>query len=533
MSGGAGARLGGALLRRLAWRRDADGRFLETLALAEARPRGVASVDETPWEHPFLGPSSVADFRAYSEAVWAFAREHNERRASLPRCAFVVNMAQNMYKWAALCAERGAQAELFPHGWDRSAVNAPEWEEFDGTWPDPLDGDGFLAAHGAALRLRVPVQRVPLHGEAFRDAYASFARGDRRALLRLAGRHPGLQLGYLFAAPVLAPYLEWAVALQRFDVAYAASIPLAALLSGRPYLTATVGGDLIYDCGRGDAYGELMSLAFASARFCVVSNPHPLAHARRLGLSNLLHLPYPMDDHVYAPGPSALRARWEAERGEGVYVLSTARLDARWKGRDGSFLRGLLEAARQRPELRFAYVSWGEDRGAFEDRVARSGLADRFLRLEPAGKRRLLEYYRASDLVLDQLAFGYYGATALEAAAVGKPVLMRHRVDHYAPLYAGDPFPAVDVRSAEDLCEQLVELAERPERRAELGETTRAWLVRHHGRERTVPVLLALLALAADGTPLPSDLRSPLETPLSDAEREYHAAHARANGARS
>jgi hypothetical protein len=126
--------------------------------------------------------------------------------------------------------------------------------------------------------------------------------------------------------------------------------------------------------------------------------------------------------------------------------------------------------------------------------------------------------------VLDQFVFGYYGATALEAAACGRPVVMRIRPEHYAPLYEGDVAPVVNVTDPDGLVPALLGLIEHPDRREALGREHRDWLVRTHGRARTVPLMLALLRLAADEVSLPKELVSPLEDPLSEEELDYHRA---------
>ena len=56
----------------------------------------------------------------------------------------------------------------------------------------------------------------------------------------------------------------------------------------------------------------------------------------------------------------------------------------------------------------------------------------------PVGKHQLIDYYRSCDIVLDHFVYGYYGTTALEAAGIGKPVVMKLRADQDAALYRGD-----------------------------------------------------------------------------------------------
>lgn len=480
------------------------------------------SVDASPWNHPFLREANLRAFRSYSEAVWACAADEARNTDRPLRCAFVGNMAQNMHNWAKLSQAHGWQVELFPNAMDGSAVNAPEWEEFDGEFADLGNGPGFLERN-PGITLKVPCSRVPMEGTAFLEAWQAFATGRRTPLLAMLARSPQLRPEVLVSHQGLYPYYALARRLAEHDISYAAGVPLGSYASGRPYCAFSVGADLMYDCGRGDDYGAVMTLAFGAARFLMVTNPHTLAHARRLGFVNPVYLPYPVDDATYSPGRGVARAEWDARYGPGVYLLSSARLDAGVKGQGREFFDAVVGLCARFPQARFVFLSWGNDAAAFAREVERAGRQDQILLLAPVGKRRLLDYYRSCDVVIDQFVYGYYGATALEAAAAGKPVVMRIRDEHYRPLYRGDVAPVENAASTAEFVERASALLSDGQRRSACGTAMRDWVVRTHGRERTVPILSSLLRLAAAQTALPADLVSPLAAPIGPDESEYHA----------
>jgi hypothetical protein len=138
------------------------------------------------------------------------------------------------------------------------------------------------------------------------------------------------------------------------------------------------------------------------------------------------------------------------------------------------------------------------------------------------GKVRLIDYYRSCDCVLDQLVYGYYGATGLEALSVGKPVVMRILSEHYAPLYAGDVAPVLNCANGAAVPDAIESLAANTEYRVRIGAESRAWLVRHHGEAVTIPLMLAMLQLTADRGAVPDDLRTPLWDEESPEEAAYH-----------
>jgi glycosyltransferase involved in cell wall biosynthesis len=192
------------------------------------------------------------------------------------------------------------------------------------------------------------------------------------------------------------------------------------------------------------------------------------------------------------------------------------------KGYTADVADAIRRVAADRPNVRFVFLAWGANANQMQERTAEAGLNGAVIYLPAAGKKRLLDYYRSCDIVLDQLVFGYLGATALEAASVGKPVIMKLRAEHYSALYDNDVAPVRNVESAEQLYTSLLDYVDHPALRARDGGANRAWLVRTHGSERTMPLLLALLRFTADGVPLPSDVVSPLSAPLTDDEIAYH-----------
>ena len=160
----------------------------------------------------------------------------------------------------------------------------------------------------------------------------------------------------------------------------------------------------------------------------------------------------------------------------------------------------------------------------FQTRVHAAEVQDQFILLSPVGKKRLIDYYRSCDIVLDQFVYGYYGATALEAAAIGKPVIMKLRHEHYAPLYRGDVMPALNAATPVAMGQALLTLVDNHNFRLHKGLEMRRWLVRNHGEEKTLPLLLALLRMTADNAPLPEELVNPLWTEVTEAEQAYHRA---------
>jgi hypothetical protein len=87
-----------------------------------------------------------------------------------------------------------------------------------------------------------------------------------------------------------------------------------------------------------------------------------------------------------------------------------------------------------------------------------------------------LELYRAADVAFDQCLIGFHGYFALEAMALGKPVLCYIRKREY--LLAPDECPIIRVHAA-TLKEDLRRLLRERERLGEIGRASRAYVERY------------------------------------------------------
>jgi glycosyltransferase involved in cell wall biosynthesis len=103
--------------------------------------------------------------------------------------------------------------------------------------------------------------------------------------------------------------------------------------------------------------------------------------------------------------------------------------------------------------------------------------------------------YRRADLVVDQLNAGWYGLFAIEAMALGKPVVtfLHDEAVRRTEEALGTQVPLVSAR-ADTLREALRPLVADAARRREVGAASRAYVERVHDVERVADRLLDLYA---------------------------------------
>jgi glycosyltransferase involved in cell wall biosynthesis len=101
--------------------------------------------------------------------------------------------------------------------------------------------------------------------------------------------------------------------------------------------------------------------------------------------------------------------------------------------------------------------------------------------------------YERADIVVDQLNAGWYGIFALEAMALGKPVLsyLRPEAVQETQRALGVDVPIVPV-TKETLRDRIAELAESPERRRQVGAASRAYVERVHDADKGADRLIAI-----------------------------------------
>jgi glycosyltransferase involved in cell wall biosynthesis len=115
--------------------------------------------------------------------------------------------------------------------------------------------------------------------------------------------------------------------------------------------------------------------------------------------------------------------------------------------------------------------------------------------VEGLDHREAFERYRRADVIVDQLNAGWYGVFAIEAMALGKPVVtfLHDEAVRRTEEAFGVKVPIVNA-TKETLAAALRPVAESPEERRRVGAASRAYVEQVHDVERVADRLLALYA---------------------------------------
>ena len=462
------------------------------------------SFDATPWLHPWMTHSNLRAMREFSASLREEAKEVVERAEQVPnRFAFVGNIANAMYMRAVPIARTGAHIEVFGLNSDHDVFSDPRWEEYDGALPD---GQSFLRPDElvlAAVSPRVPFSRFDISSIPRECDLPEYVRPmDYRRWSAFFGHIPAFER------------------LQGYDAILTTQAPYYAYLANKPYAAAPMGGDIWLEASRDDLLGRLQRASFEHANCVLVNNPWIFAHARRFGLKNCLYLPLIIDEQTYSPGHGREREHWEKISGGNFFVFSSARADDYYKASQVG-LRGFAEFARKVPGARLVFAAWGTDIDRLRSIASQLGIAERLTFVPLSGKRRLIDYLRSADCLLDQFRVGYFGATGLEAAACGLPVVIRLEHAQYDALCEVSAPPFLNAATSAEVVDALELLARDPDRRHEIAAEHRAWFLNNQSGQLWAKDYYFILAALALGHKFSFD-ESPLADELSPTEQLYH-----------
>jgi glycosyltransferase involved in cell wall biosynthesis len=479
------------------------------------------SWDPTPWRHPWLTPENLRRVRNFDGQFFQrVIAAHGSEPHPGAKFGFVGNLANNMALRALPLRRRGVPITLYLHPSDRYVMSQPGWELSDAVLETNETNVDRLASAGIVLpdvadTITLPAQDYTA-GHLPELARTTPAAWWRPAHSPFAKRNDVLQWPSYFS------YLPALHLLRSCTALFAAQTPYLAYLSGRPYLAGQTGGDLWLDASRNDELGTLQRHSYARAVAILATNPWAYANARRFRFQHVVYVPLIIDTEAYSPGPRTLREYWQREVGGDFFVLMTSRLDRRWKGSQIA-LDAFARLAATHPGARLVVIGWGAHTDGLIGALETRGLSGRYVRVPVSGKRRVVEYLRAADCVLDQFVIGYYGASALEAMSAGVPVIMRLARAQYDALCATGAPPVLDADSEDEAAAQLERLADNAEERRRIGAASRQWVEQDHGVDVLKARYVSLLNAAASGAALDFH-RAPLTDRLGADEREYHEA---------
>src|SRR5438093_11765009 len=275
----------------------------------------------------------------------------------------------------------------------------------------------------------------------------------------------------------LAPFLK------EYDLvqAYGLYEPKFALLitPNHPFVAFEHGTmrDLPFEEGEN---GRWISLAYKKAAKIIVTNPDSILSARRMGLENIEFIPHPVDETKYRPQVTPSTTQMRNAYGREFVIFCPSRQNWALKGSD-KVIRALSDVVnRQKLDVVLLLCRWGQEIERSQRLIEELGIGRNVVWLPPLSKMRLVEFYNAADVVLDQFTLGVFGTTTPEAMACGKPVVLYFNEEVHKWCFPVMP-PVISACTPQEISFRIVELLRSRDQRVAIGQQARAWVERYHG----------------------------------------------------
>ncbi len=253
---------------------------------------------------------------------------------------------------------------------------------------------------------------------------------------------------------------------------------------GIPYLCFVHGEEMNYAAGSREL-GYLARWVLRGADFLIANsrNTEGILRDQWDVPPERIHILHPgVDTERFVPAPRDPVVREQLGWGERPVVLTVGRLQKR-KGHD-QMIRALHTVRRAIPNVLYAIVGDGEERGFLSDLTASEGLEEHVQFLGEVEDVRLVQCYQQCDLfALPNRQEGQdiegFGMVLVEAQACGKPVLAGASGGTAETMRIPETGLVVDCQGPDRLAATVAELLLDGERLAVTGRAGREWVVDH------------------------------------------------------
>ena len=288
---------------------------------------------------------------------------------------------------------------------------------------------------------------------------------------------------------------RWARAATEYaDVVYAYALsPIYMMLHhAKPTVAIEIGTmrDIPFeDTGR----GRLLASSYREADYVLITNPDVRSRAQQLGVTDYAFCPHPVDEDRYRPltgtGRRAARQRLFNEASDAVVLFAPARQNWAMKGND-KYLRGMADCLCKGMNVRLVVSGWGQEIARSRAYCKELGIEHAVQWIRPVSEGALIEYFGASDVVVDQFEYGVFGLITPKALSCGAAVITSYDPDLNAWCFETPP-PLLAASTSGDIASHIERLCNEPVRLCEISFASREWVKREHSKARVLEVLLS------------------------------------------
>lgn len=263
--------------------------------------------------------------------------------------------------------------------------------------------------------------------------------------------------------------------------------------TGIPYVAYDAGWIRYFPFEKGKR-NWLARRGYKKAKKVIITNPDTFEISDNLPYikkDKVCFIPFAIDPEKYKPiNSKELRSQY-VKNSDDIILFCPSRQIWREKGND-KIIRAYSKFTKDFPNSKFIMVEWSEDEENSKKLVNSLGLSEHIVWIKPVPKNRLIEYYNAADIVLDQFVLGSWGTSTPEAMSCGKPVLMFYKKEFIMRAFGEEP-PILNSFTEDEICSNLIKLVKNPEFRNEIGQKSREWIKKTHSPQKVAEEHLKVL----------------------------------------
>jgi glycosyltransferase involved in cell wall biosynthesis len=183
-----------------------------------------------------------------------------------------------------------------------------------------------------------------------------------------------------------------------------------------------------------------------------------------------------------------VREKLFIKAGDALVLFAPARQNWAMKGND-KYFRAAAGCLRKGMNVRLVVSAWGQEVARSKAYCKDLGIGHAVQWIRPVSEGALVEYFGASDVVLDQFEYGVFGLITPKALSCGAAVVTSYDPELNAWCFETPP-PLLAASTSEDIAGHIERLCKEPGRLREISHASREWVKREHSKARVTEVLI-------------------------------------------
>ncbi len=265
---------------------------------------------------------------------------------------------------------------------------------------------------------------------------------------------------------------------------------------GIPYVAYDAGWIRYFPFEKG-VKNWLARQGYKKAKKVIITNPDTFEIADNLSYlqkDRVCFIPFAIDPEKYKPiNSSELRSKY-VKNSDDILLFCPSRQIWKEKGND-KIIKAYSKFTKNFPNSKFIMVEWSDDEKNSKRLAESLQLTNKIIWIKPVPKNRLIEYYNAADVILDQFVLGSWGTSTPEAMSCGKPVIMFYKKEFIDRAFGEEP-PILNSFTVDEIYNNLTKLVQDIEFRNEIGKKSREWIKKTHSPQKVAEMHLKVIESA-------------------------------------